>query len=71
MIKNTPRILISALKGGSGKTIITLGLASTFIEKNIEISTYKKGPDFIDSGWLSFASKNPCHNLDHFLNDQV
>ncbi|MFC1840361.1 cobyrinate a,c-diamide synthase [Thermodesulfobacteriota bacterium] len=70
MIKNTPRILISALKGGSGKTIITLGLASTFIEKNKKITTYKKGPDFIDAGWLSFASKNPCHNLDHFLMDK-
>lgn len=71
MLKNTPRILISALKGGSGKTIITLGLASTFIRKNIKISSYKKGPDFIDAGWLSFASENPCHNLDPFLMDEA
>lgn len=70
MIKNTPRILISAFKGGSGKTIITLGLASTFIQKNMKISSYKKGPDFIDAGWLSFASESPCHNLDHFLMDK-
>ena len=70
MIKNIPRILISALKGGSGKTIITLGLASTFNAKNKKISAYKKGPDFIDAGWLSFASKSPCHNLDNFLMDK-
>ncbi len=67
MLKNTPRILISALKGGSGKTIITLGLASTFIQKKKKISSYKKGPDFIDAGWLAFASGRPCHNLDNFL----
>ena len=59
--------MISALRGGSGKTIITLGLASTFINKNKKVSTFKKGPDFIDAGWLSFASENPCHNLDPFL----
>ena len=59
--------MITALRGGSGKTIITLGLASTFISKNNKISTFKKGPDFIDAGWLTFASGFPCHNLDPFL----
>ncbi len=67
MINNTPRIMISALRGGSGKTVITIGLASYFISKNKKVKTYKKGPDFIDAGWLAFASKNPCHNLDPFL----
>ncbi|MBN2418521.1 MAG: hydrogenobyrinic acid a,c-diamide synthase (glutamine-hydrolyzing) [Deltaproteobacteria bacterium] len=62
-----PRIMITALRGGSGKTIITIGLASTFISKGKKISTFKKGPDFIDAGWLSFASGSPCHNLDPFL----
>ena len=73
MINNTPRIMISALRGGSGKTIITLGLASTFINKNKKISAFKKGPDFIDAGWLTFASGNSCHNLDPFLmnNDAI
>ena len=59
--------MIAALRGGSGKTIITLGLSSTFISKNIKISTFKKGPDFIDAGWLTFSSGSPCHNLDPFL----
>ncbi len=59
--------MITALRGGSGKTIITLGLASTFINKNKKISAFKKGPDFIDAGWLAFASESACHNLDPFL----
>jgi cobyrinic acid a,c-diamide synthase len=45
MINNTPRIMIAALKGGSGKTIITTGLASALIIKGMRIRTYKKGPD--------------------------
>jgi cobyrinic acid a,c-diamide synthase len=59
--------MITALRGGSGKTIITLGLASAFLKKGIKVSTFKKGPDFIDAGWLSFSSEGPCHNLDPFL----
>ena len=70
MADNTSRIMITALRGGSGKTIITLGLTSTFINKNKKISTFKKGPDFIDAGWLTFASGSPCHNLDPFLMDE-
>ncbi len=72
MMNNTPRIMIAALRGGSGKTIITLGITSTFKKRNKKISTFKKGPDFIDAGWLSFASGYPCHNLDPFLmNNEV
>jgi cobyrinic acid a,c-diamide synthase len=72
MMNNTPRIMIAALKGGAGKTVITTGLASALTEKGMRVRTYKKGPDFIDSGWLSFASQNRCHNLDQFLmNDET
>ncbi len=67
MMRKTPRIMIAALKGGSGKTVITTGLASALMKRDLRIRTYKKGPDFIDSGWLSFASGNPCYNLDQFL----
>jgi cobyrinic acid a,c-diamide synthase len=31
------------------------------------VAAFKKGPDFIDSGWLSFAAGRPCYNLDPFL----
>lgn len=32
---------------------------------------FKKGPDFIDSGWHAFASGSPCYNLDPFLMTDV
>jgi cobyrinic acid a,c-diamide synthase len=28
---------------------------------------FKKGPDYIDAGWLAFAAGHPCFNLDPFL----
>ena len=67
MINNPPRIILSALKGGSGKTILSLGLASAWRKRGQKVAPFKKGPDFIDSGWLSYATGSPCRNLDPFL----
>jgi len=67
MILNPPRIIIAALKGGSGKTILSLGLTSAWRGMGHRVAAFKKGPDFIDSGWLSFAAGRPCYNLDPFL----
>jgi cobyrinic acid a,c-diamide synthase len=67
MLQQRPRITISALKGGAGKTILSLGLTSAWRMKGQRVAVFKKGPDFIDSGWHSFAAGVPCHNLDPFL----
>ena len=67
MIFSPPRIIIAALKGGSGKTILCLGLTSAWRGMGHRVAAFKKGPDFIDSGWLSFAAGRPCYNLDPFL----
>ena len=58
---------MAALKGGSGKTIISLGLISAWRNGGCRVSPFKKGPDFIDAGWLSLAAERPCYNLDPFL----
>jgi cobyrinic acid a,c-diamide synthase len=67
MLDTLPRLIIAALRGGSGKTILSLGLTSAWRKKGYRIAPFKKGPDFIDSGWLAFAAGRPCHNLDPFL----
>ncbi len=67
MFHTLPRIIIAALRGGSGKTILSLGLTAAWRKKGYRVAPFKKGPDFIDSGWLAFAAGRSCHNLDPFL----
>lgn len=62
-----PRIIIAALRGGAGKTMVSLGLTSAWHKKGYRIAPFKKGPDFIDAGWLTFAADRSCYNLDQFL----
>jgi cobyrinic acid a,c-diamide synthase len=68
-----PRMMIAALRGGSGKTILTLGVAAAWTGEGRSVAPFKKGPDFIDPGWLSLSAGRPCHNLDPFMmsRDQV
>lgn len=62
-----PRIVISAIRGGSGKTIISTGIIAAFETAGKQVSPFKKGPDYIDAGWLALAAGRPCYNLDTFL----
>lgn len=64
-----PGIVISALCGGAGKTILSLGIASAWREAGYVVAPFKKGPDYIDAGWLALAAGRPCYNLDTFLMD--
>ncbi|MBW2108864.1 MAG: hydrogenobyrinic acid a,c-diamide synthase (glutamine-hydrolyzing) [Deltaproteobacteria bacterium] len=61
------RILIAGLRGGSGKTIVSLGLIASCRRRGMRVAPFKKGPDFIDAGWLALAAGQPCHHLDPFL----
>ncbi len=65
-----PRMVISALRGGSGKTILTIGIIAALLDQNKSVSPFKKGPDYIDAGWLTLAGSRPCYNLDTFLVDR-
>jgi len=62
-----PRIIIAALRGGSGKTLLSIGIAAALSESGKSIAPFKKGPDYIDAGWLALAAGRPCYNLDSFL----
>jgi cobyrinic acid a,c-diamide synthase len=66
-ITDLPRIMIAALRGGSGKTILSIGLIAAWKKQNKSIAPFKKGPDYIDTGWLALAAGRPCYNLDTFL----
>lgn len=62
-----PRVIIAGLRGGSGKTIIALSIINALKHKGLNIVPFKKGPDYIDAGWLAYVADQPCYNLDPFL----
>ncbi len=62
-----PRLIISALRGGSGKTVLSIGLIAALKAGGESIAPFKKGPDYIDAGWLALAADRPCYNLDTYL----
>ena len=64
---NVPRIVIAALKGGAGKTFVTVGLVAALRKRGLSQAVFKKGPDYIDAGWLGSAAGSDCYNLDSYL----
>lgn len=66
-VKSFPGLVIAGLRGGSGKTIVSLGITSAWAEEKYKVVCFKKGPDYIDAGWLSYAAGIPCYNLDTYL----
>jgi cobyrinic acid a,c-diamide synthase len=64
-----PGIIISALRGGAGKTILSIGITAALRETGKAVAPFKKGPDYIDAGWLALAAGRPCYNLDLFMAD--
>lgn len=65
--KKYPRIIIAGLGGDSGKTFVSCGIIRYFIDAGFKVGTFKKGPDYIDSAWLSKSSGTVARNLDTYL----
>ena len=59
--------MLSGTGGDCGKTLVTLGVAAAFRRAGMKLSPFKKGPDYIDSAWLSLACGNPARNLDTWM----
>ena len=70
MKKKVNRILISAFGSGSGKTTFTMGLLRLLQKKGLKVSSYKCGPDYIDTMFHTKALNIPARNIDLFLSSE-
>jgi cobyrinic acid a,c-diamide synthase len=69
--KRLPRgLVVAGLGGGSGKSVVSVGLVALLAGLGHKVVPFKKGPDYIDAGWLSLAAGRPCFNLDPYLMDE-
>lgn len=60
-------IMITGPSSNSGKTIVTLGILRAIKNRQIHVSAFKTGPDFIDTKYLELACGKRAGNLDMHL----
>ena len=63
-------LVIAGLAGGSGKSVVSVGLTAALARAGKKVVPFKKGPDYIDAGWLKLAAGSRCYNLDPYLMDE-
>ncbi len=61
------RMMIAALKSGSGKTTITCGLLALLKQKGLDPVSFKCGPDYIDPMFHKKVLSVDSRNLDTFF----
>ena len=65
-----PRIMISALNSGGGKTTVTCGILKALKNRGINVSACKCGPDYIDPMFHKNVLGIDSKNLDSFFCDE-
>lgn len=64
-----PKVMIAAVKSGSGKTTVTCAFLKQLLCRKKHPVTFKCGPDYIDPMFHEQVLKIPSKNLDTFFSD--
>ena len=62
-----PRIMITAMRSGAGKTMVTCGILKAWKMQEKKIASFKCGPDYIDPMFHKTVIGVSSYNLDAFL----
>lgn len=60
----TRALVVAAPRSGSGKTLVTLGLAAALRARGVAVAPAKSGPDYIDAAILARVAGRDALNLD-------
>ena len=67
---NIPRLVIGATGSGAGKTTITCAILMALKKRNLDICSFKCGPDYIDPMFHRKVMNISSTNLDLFFTDK-
>ena len=62
-----PRIMITAMRSGAGKTMITCGILKAWKMQGKQIASFKCGPDYIDPMFHKTVIGVSSYNLDSYM----
>lgn len=62
-----PRILFAAPSSGSGKTTLVCGILEAWKQQGVSLTSFKCGPDYIDSMFHHYVLGISGYNLDSFF----
>ena len=62
-----PRILLTAPRSGTGKTMITCGILQALKNRDFRVAAFKCGPDYIDPMFHREVNGLDSYNLETFL----
>lgn len=67
--KNCPRVMISSMGSGCGKTTMTIAVLSALCSQGNSVQSFKSGPDYIDPMFHTAVTGRKTYNTDAFFMD--